>query len=90
MLALGVLGAFNLLVLLSPPAAMVDILSLMVLPMDGRAFLLFVVTLNVAVSMLYEQYGAGAVAGVVGTVMNWRHGRRRVRDGKVYKAVEED
>ncbi|KAK0461196.1 uncharacterized protein EV420DRAFT_1530853 [Desarmillaria tabescens] len=88
MLAIGVLSAFNLLVLLFPPAVLTDWLTLMVLPARARMVLLMAVVVNICVSLLFEQYGAQTVATVIGTVLGWQRGRRRERDGKVYKAVE--
>ncbi|KAF8919770.1 hypothetical protein CPB85DRAFT_1373089 [Mucidula mucida] len=88
MLALGLLSTFSLFVLLSPPQALSAILSLMPLPVEARLFLLFAVVLNVAISLVFEQYGAHVVAGLVGTIISWRKGRHREREGKMYKAVE--
>ncbi len=60
----------------------------MPLPVEARLFLLFAVVLNVAISLVFEQYGAHVVAGLVGTIISWRKGRHREREGKMYKAVE--
>ncbi|KIY66889.1 P-type ATPase [Cylindrobasidium torrendii FP15055 ss-10] len=90
MLALGALTAFNLVVLIAPPETMLDLLTLMPLPIQGRTFLAFVVVVNLALSVVYEKYGAEIVGGLVGTALELHSGRRRVRDGKMYKAVDED
>ncbi|KAG7446211.1 uncharacterized protein BT62DRAFT_931667 [Guyanagaster necrorhizus] len=88
MMAIGVLSTFSLLVLLFAPAVLTDWLTLMVLPPRARMVLLMAVVVNIGVSLLFEQYGAQTVATAIGTVLSWRRGRRRDRDGKVYKSVE--
>lgn len=89
MLALCVLSAFNLLVLLSPPKILTDILTLIPLPSDGKTVLVLTILANVGVSLAFEQWGSGAIAVAVGGVMkSWNGPRRRVRDGKTYKVVE--
>lgn len=87
MLSLGVLSMFNMLVLLSPPSIMAELLTLMALPFEARTLLLFAVALNVVISLGFEQWGAQTVAVLIGNMMR-RHGRRRVRNGKTYKSVE--
>lgn len=86
MLSIIALSAFNIVVLLAPPKFLSSILELMTLPTAGRATLLIAVVVNVALSMIFEKWGAPAVAELVGYVLNLR--RRRVRDGKTYKAIE--
>ncbi|KIK67306.1 hypothetical protein GYMLUDRAFT_69495 [Collybiopsis luxurians FD-317 M1] len=87
-LSLIVLTLFNLLVLLSPPQAVLDLLTLMILPKDGKVKLLMAVAINMAVCIIYEEYGVMLVSGIVGQMMNWRKRSRRVHESKVYKAVE--
>lgn len=88
--SLGLLTALNTLVLLWPPQAISDILTLMPLPSDGRSVLLFGAAANAVLSMGFEQWGTGPVAAAVGRV--WRMSQRwtssRRREGKTYKAVE--
>ncbi|KAJ3806480.1 hypothetical protein F5876DRAFT_49962 [Lentinula aff. lateritia] len=90
MFSLATLTAFNLLVLLSPPQAIADLLTLMMIPTEGRLKLLLAVAINMAICILYEGFGYLAVAGIVGQIMKWRKRNRRIREtgGKVYKAVE--
>ncbi|KAK0504701.1 hypothetical protein EDD18DRAFT_1126008 [Armillaria luteobubalina] len=88
MLAIGVLSTFNLVILLFPPGVLTEWLTLMALPAHARMVLLIAVVVNIGVSLLFEQYGAHTVATIIGILLSWRRGRRRDRDGKVYKAVE--
>lgn len=90
MFSLAALTSFNLLVLLSPPQAMADLLTLMMIPTEGRLKLLLAVAINMAICILYEGFGYLAVAGIVGRIMKWRKRNWRIREtgGKVYKAVE--
>lgn len=87
MLALGVLTLFNVLLLLAPPAMVSDLLTLMSLPLDARTILLFAAAMNVIASLIFERWGAEWIAVAIGKLLRWR-GRRRVREGKTYKAVE--
>ncbi|KAJ7188128.1 hypothetical protein C8R46DRAFT_1053735 [Mycena filopes] len=88
--SLGLLTGLNALVLLSPPQAISDILTLMPLPIHARTVLLFGAGVNAVLCMGFEQWGAGTVAVVSGRVgkitHQWCFSRRR--QGKVYKAVE--
>ncbi|KAI0063606.1 P-type ATPase [Artomyces pyxidatus] len=86
MLSLTALSLFNILVLLSPPQAVSDVLELMSIPTSARVTLLMAGVINVALSVAFERWGAQAVADVVGLFQ--QHQKRRVRDGKAYKAVE--
>ncbi|KAF8070552.1 hypothetical protein FPV67DRAFT_1487805 [Lyophyllum atratum] len=86
MLAICVLSMFNLLVLLSPPAFIADMLNLIPLAFSARLMLLLVVVINVVVSMAFEEWGARWIAWMIGTVEKWRRGRRRAT--KAYKVVE--
>lgn len=88
MLALCILSAFNLLVLLSPPKILTDILTLIPLPSDGKSMIVIVVLLNVLISLSFEHWGSEAVARAVGVITKpWKE-RRRVQDDKAYKTVE--
>lgn len=89
MFSMGLLSAFNVLVLLAPPKALAELLTLMPLPVGARYTLLTAALVNVGISVGFEAWGAEAVSRVVGDVMRWWHrGRRRTEEGKVYKAVE--
>ncbi|KAF8967867.1 P-type ATPase [Flammula alnicola] len=89
MFAMGLLSCFNVFVLLAPPQTVANILTLMPLPIAGRYTLLLAAVINVVVSMTFEEWGTQGVSVAIGVVMHWWHrGRRRVRDGKMYKTVE--
>ncbi|KAI0351056.1 Ca-transporting ATPase [Trametes cingulata] len=81
------LSAFNLVVLLDPPKAIAKVLELMALPGSARGTLLLAVVINVLASLAFEQWGTQIVARVIGLVFELRR-HHRVRDGKLYKAVE--
>lgn len=50
---------------------------------------MIVVAGNVAVSLAFEQWGSQRVGSVIGVVMRWwQQGRKRILEGKAYKAVE--
>ncbi|KAI8975910.1 Ca-transporting ATPase [Trametes punicea] len=87
MLSLICLSTFNLVVLLYPPSAIAQVLELKALPVSARATLLLAVMMNVLASMAFEHWGAQAVARVIGLFFELRR-HHRVRDGKLYKAVE--
>ncbi|KAF5380526.1 hypothetical protein D9615_004513 [Tricholomella constricta] len=86
MLSVGVLSTLNLLVLLSPPQFIGDLLNLMPLVLSARLVLLLAVVMNVVASMAFEEWGARRIAGLIGSLTKWRRGRRRGR--KTYKLVE--
>jgi len=89
MCCIGLLSGLNILVLLAPPQAVTYILTLMHLPVVGRYMLLVAAVVNVGISMAYEGWGAPNVSTAVGLIMRWwERGRRRTRDGKIYKVVE--
>ncbi|KAA1476776.1 P-type ATPase [Dentipellis sp. KUC8613] len=88
MLSLIALTLFNVLVLLAPPAAFMEVLQLMPLPFGARLTLLVAVVANVAASLAFERWGVEVVASVVGMCTGGRDGRKRIRDGKAYKAIE--
>ena len=87
MVSMVCLCAFNLLVLLDVPRPVAKLLELMSLPVSARMTLLLAVVANVVASLLYEHYGTQAVSRVIGLLFELRR-RHRVRDGKIYKAVE--
>ncbi len=87
MLSIGSLTLFNVITLLAPPQSFMTILELMAMPFSGRTTLLLAATINVALSMAYEQWGAQIVAQIVGSIMKV-HRHLRVREGKTYKAIE--
>ncbi|KAF7797894.1 hypothetical protein EIP86_009100 [Pleurotus ostreatoroseus] len=86
MISIISLAAFNIIVLLAPSGFINSILELMVLPAAGRVTLLFMVVVNVVLSMVFEKWGAPAASEFVGYILDLR--RRRIRDGKTYKAIE--
>ena len=87
MASMVVLGLFNLLVLLDPPRPLVKLLELMHLPLAARATLLLAVAVNVVTSMAFESYGTQVVSRLFGLIFELRR-QHRVREGKIYKAVE--
>jgi cation-transporting ATPase 13A3/4/5 len=89
MFSMGLLSAFNVLVLLVPPKALTELLTLMPLPVAARQTLLMAAVVNVGISMGFEAWGTESVSKVVGDAMGWwQRGRRRVGEGKDYKTVE--
>ncbi|KAH7915166.1 hypothetical protein BJ138DRAFT_1122835 [Hygrophoropsis aurantiaca] len=88
MLSIITLSLFSLLVLLWPPKPLGLILQLMPLPFSGRAWLVLFVGVNVVLSLAFEQWATQPISQVIGGLLNWRRGKRRMREGKAYKAVE--
>lgn len=89
MSSMCLLSVFNIWVLLAPAKVVSTLLTLMPLPLGARYTLLMVAVINVGVSLSFERWGAQRVSDLVGAVTLWLHrGRRRVREGKAYKAVE--
>ena len=89
MFCIGLLSGYNILVLMTPPHAVSEFLTLMPLPVSGRYVLLVAAILNVGISLAYEEWGTPAVSAVVGLMTRWwQRGKRRTRDGKMYKVVE--
>ena len=88
MLSVGALSVFNILVLLVPPPPVSKLLNLMALPVSARMTLLAAVAVNVVASVVYDDWGAQNIAKVIGVWQKWYGGRRRIREGKAYKAVE--
>ncbi|KAI0633895.1 Ca-transporting ATPase [Trametes polyzona] len=87
MLSMACLSVFNLVVLLDPPGAVAKVLELMALPGLARATLLLAVVINVLASLAFEHWGTHAVSRVIGALLELRR-QHRVREGKLYKAVE--
>lgn len=88
MFSIIALAAFSTFVLLFPPQGVALVLDLMEIPASAKATLLLVVALNVVVSSFAEKW---EVLSQVITFFQrrWRSKRpRRIRDGKLYKAVE--
>jgi len=89
MCCIGLLSGFNILVLLAPPRAVSQVLTLMTLPVAGRYVLLAAAVVNVGISMAFEEWGTPAVSTMIGLMIRWwQQGRRRSRGGKMYKVVE--
>jgi cation-transporting ATPase 13A3/4/5 len=86
--AIVTLTLFNLLVLINPPKPVRHILELKIVPFSARMSLLFAAIFNVALSLAFEEWGTQVVAQVIGVLFRLRRGRRRIREGKAYKAVE--
>jgi len=89
MLTILILSAFSTYVLISPPPSLALILDLMDLPYTARLTLLGVVVANVVCSLLLERWNL--VGRAVAVVQRWwrhSHSKKRVRDGKAYKAIE--
>ena len=84
-MSLAGLGAFNLLVLVSPPRFIAGILELVDLPNIARWTFFGAVLFNVLASMAFERWAVPVVAGIVGELLHRR--RRRTRDGKAYRAL---
>ena len=89
MLCIGLLSGFNILVVTTLPQNVSTVLTLMPLPVTGRYVLLAAAMANVAISMAFEEWGTPAVSIVIGLMKRWwQRGKRRTRDGKMYKVVE--
>jgi hypothetical protein len=89
MLSIVGLSAFNLIVLLQPPLFLLNLLELVSLPFMGRLALAAAVVVNIVASLAFEQWGTVAVAHFIAWASSLRpDGKRRIRDGKAYKAVE--
>jgi len=84
--SIGLLSLFSIVVLLWPPQAIAGLLILLPLPLGARIILLMAVAANVVLSIVFEEWGAGRIAGMIGAVLRWRRGRRQVQ--KAYKVVE--
>ena len=85
MFCVALISGFNILVLLAPPDAVSNVLTLMRLPVVGRYALLMAAVVNIGISVAFEEWGAPNVSKVVGSMIEWW---RRRSDGKIYKVVE--
>lgn len=90
MLSLVALSLFNVSVLLAPIRFISALLELVPIPISARLTLLWAAIINVAVSVGFERWIAQAVAEGVGMFMSQHEGRRRIKDSRVYRAVERD
>jgi cation-transporting P-type ATPase 13A2 len=90
MLSLVALSLFNVSVSLAPIKFVSALLELVPIPISARLTLLWAAIINVAVSVGYERWIAQAVADAVGMLVSQDSGRRRIKDNRVYRAVERD
>jgi cation-transporting P-type ATPase 13A2 len=60
------------------------------IPISARLTLLWAAVINVAVSVGFERWISQVVADVVGMFMTQHEGRRRVKDNRVYRAVDRE
>jgi cation-transporting ATPase 13A3/4/5 len=90
MLSLVALSLFNVSVSLAPIKFISALLELVPIPISARLTLLWVAIINVAVSVGYERWIAQAVADAIGMFVSQDGGRRRIKDNRVYRAVDRD
>lgn len=91
MLSLVALSFFNVSVLLAPIKLISGLLELVPIPISARLTLLWVAIINVAVSVGYERWIAQVVADAVGMVLvSQQDSRRRIKDNRVYRAIDRD
>jgi cation-transporting P-type ATPase 13A2 len=90
MLSLVSLSLFNLSVLLAPTKFVSALLELMPVPISARMTLLWATIINVAVSIAYERWVAQLVAELVGMFVSHHESRRRVKDSRMYRAIERE
>ncbi|EJD02982.1 Ca-transporting ATPase [Fomitiporia mediterranea MF3/22] len=88
MLAMSVIALINVWLTLYPPQPLLVLLELMVIPFSGRSILIAAVAVNVLLSVTFERWGTASVARVISFATDQFRIRRRIRDGKAYKAVE--
>ncbi|KAL5485211.1 hypothetical protein ACEPAI_7853 [Sanghuangporus weigelae] len=88
MIAMTAIALINVWLILYPPRALLMLLELMILPLSARFVLIAAVVINVILSVTFEKLGTAAVSGLIGFAMEHLRSRRRIRDGKTYKAVE--
>jgi cation-transporting ATPase 13A3/4/5 len=68
-------------------------LELVPIPISARLTLLWAAIINVVVSVGYERWIAQAVADVVGmfvSSLRQDSSRRRIKDNRVYRAIDRD
>jgi cation-transporting P-type ATPase 13A2 len=91
MLSLVVLSLFNVSVLLAPIKLISGSLELVPIPISARLTLLWAAIINVAVSVGYERWIAQAVADAAGFLLaSQQDSRRRIKDNRVYRAIDRD
>jgi len=90
MVSLVALSLFNVSVLLVPTKFISALLELVPIPMSARLTLLWAAIMNVAVSVSFERWVVQVVAEVVGTFVSQHDGRRRIKDSRVYRAVDRE
>lgn len=89
MFSMGLLLVVNVWLLLAPSKMIVQLLTLMELPMSARFTLLAAAGVNIALSMAFERWGTEITSQVIGGIQRqWNKDRWNVREGKAYKAVE--
>lgn len=91
MLSLVALSLFNVSVLLAPIKLISGLLELVPIPISARLTLLWAAIINVAVSVGYERWIAQVVADAVGMILaSQQDSRRRIKDNRVYRALDRD
>jgi cation-transporting ATPase 13A2 len=90
MLSLIALSLFNVSVLLAPIKLISALLELVPIPISARLTLLWAAIINVVVSVGFERWIAQPVAEMIGMLMTQHEGRRRVKDNRVYRALDRD
>ncbi|THH06605.1 hypothetical protein EW145_g3970 [Phellinidium pouzarii] len=88
MLTITVIGLINMWLIFIPARPLVVLLELMELPLSARLALALGVVVNVALSTAFESWGTTSVAGAIGLATDCFRSKRRIRDGKIYKSVE--
>lgn len=88
MLAMAVISFINVWLILMPARPMTLVLELMNLPFTARLTLLTSVAINISLSVLFERWGTEAIVELITLVSDCWRNKRRVRDGKAYKAVD--
>lgn len=90
MLSLVALSLFNVSVLLAPIKFISALLELVPIPISARLTLVWAAIINVAVSVGYERWVAQVVADAVGMFVSQQDSRRRVKDNRIYRAIDRD
>ncbi|KAI9509489.1 P-type ATPase [Russula earlei] len=90
MVSLVALSLFNVSVLLVPTKFISALLELVPIPMSARLTLSWAAIMNVAVSVGFERWFAQVVADVVGMFVSQQDGKRRIKDNRVYRAVDRE
>lgn len=92
MLSLVALSLFNVSVSLAPIRFISALLELVPIPISARLTLVWAAIINVAVSVGYERWIAQVVADAVGMFVSAQQdsSRRRIKDNRVYRAVDRE